>query len=188
MGAKLNEAPILKATSVKLGDGLISILLYVHHTPLKENKGTDKSWYRYEGLVAKEDDLKAMVQDLASDAKRTLPWKWPTKEPTWNPDWYMSYDGHEDNARFAAWLNLRIKKALDFPAYLDLIKNGNSKLASGKIKHSDAATYDCDEPYERDDGQTVDVTDIESLKKAAGHTFCHRCVLKRSLPKTPSVA
>jgi hypothetical protein len=185
MAAKLNEAPILKATSVDLGDGDVGILLYVHHTPLKENKGKDPSWYRYEGVVMKKDQLQKLVQDSMADAVRLQPWRWLSKDPFWK-DLYMSYDGGTDNGKFAAWLNCRIKKILPWDQYIDLVKNGNKRKSNGQIVHSDSAGYDWQEAYVRDDGQKVDVTDQAQLKASLGHTFCHACVMKRQLPKNPT--
>ena len=81
MACKPNEVTILKAQSVKLDNDTVLVLTYMYHTADKEARkaGTDKSFYRYEGRIAKIADLKSEIHDLMQDAVALKPYVWPTK-------------------------------------------------------------------------------------------------------------
>ena len=185
MACKLNEVTILKAQSVKLDNDTALLLTYMYHTAEKEARkaGTDKSFYRYEGRIAKISDLKTEIHDLMQDAVALKPYAWPTKSKSWNPDWFLGYKGSQTtNKEAAKWLRRQVNKMISWSDFLDLAKNGVKKTAKG-IKSYPSARYDLTD-FELEDGTVLnlDVTDPAPLAKLAGKTFSKKVILKRELP------
>lgn len=187
MACKPNEVSILKAQFVKLDDDTTMILTYMFHTADKEARkaGTDKSFYRYEGRIAKMTDLKKEVHDLMQDDVALKQYVWPTKSKSWNPDWFLGYYGSKTTNKDAAkWLRRRTSKLMSWTDFIDFAKNGVKKTAKG-VKSYQSARLDLTD-YELEDGTklSLDITDPVSLAKFAGKTFSKQVVLKRNLPKT----
>ena len=186
MACKPNEVTILKAQSVKLDNDTVLVLTYMYHTADKEARkaGTDKSFYRYEGRIAKLADLKTEIHDLMQDAVALKPYVWPTKSKSWNPAWFLGYHGSQTtNKEAAKWLRRQTSKLMSWPDFLDLAKNGVKKTAKG-IKSYPSARYDLTD-YDLEDGTklSLDTTDPASIAKLAGKTFSKQVILKRELPK-----
>ena len=180
MACRPNEISILKAASAKLDADNLLVLAVMYHTASKEDKRNGaKSFYTLEGRIVKIDDLKTEIASMKLDANKLSPWKWPTKNPLWTDEYYLSYDGSATNARGAKWLQDRITKALSWTAFLDLAKNGVKQTARGP-KTSDSAKYDL-EDYVTEGGLQFSIDSVENMLKLGPTTFSKRIILKRDM-------
>ena len=181
MSLKPKEIAISKAVSVKLTDDMIAIVAHVYHTADRKTNPNDTSWYKYVGRVAKISDLEAEIATLKDPANRLNAWHWEC--PAWPADWFFGYDDSNTQAKASRWLQMKIKKALTWDAYVKLVKDGIKHVASlGKEKAYPGGMYDV-EGYQDFKGVTFDITDKEALISHCGQTFWKDCVAKRQLPK-----
>lgn len=186
MACKPNEVSILKTQSVKLDNDTTMILTYMFHTADKEARkaGTDKSFYRYEGRIVKNEDLKAEIHALMQDDVALQQYVWPTKSKSWNSAWWLGYYGSKTtNKEAAQWLRRQMNKAIAWTDFLELAKNGVKRTAKG-IKTYPAARYDLT-GYELDDGAafSLDTAEPQSLVSQAGKTFSKPVIMKREIAK-----
>lgn len=184
-GLKTNEVAILKASSCKLdGTDLIVILTCFYHTVAAENKGNEKSWYRYEGIVLPEAKLKELAQEWDTPPKSKEPWRWPTQDPTWSPEWELTTGGQYFFAKGASWLNCKIKKALPWKEFYEHVHDGITRFKNGKVKTSETSKFPAEtEPWFLDNGQPIaNVYDPKFLASISGHTFHNQVQMKRELP------
>lgn len=181
MALKEKEIAISKAVSVKLNDQTIAIIAHVYHTADRKANPDDKSWYKYVGRVVDITDLKAEIEDKRSDANRLKNWEW--KCPAWPDDMYFGYDRSNANSKGARWLEMRLKKALEWDDYVKVVRDGIKKIArTGYEKQYPTAAYET-EAYQKPDGSTISILDLNALLAAKGTPFWKNCLLKRDLPK-----
>jgi len=181
MALKHKEIAISKAVSVKLDDETIAIIAHVYHTADKAAHPEDKSWYKYAGRVVRIADLEAEIARKSSDAERLETWKWQC--PAWPDDMFFGYDNANSRAKEARWLQMRLKKALDWDSYVKLVRDGIRRIAKSNVeKQFPSARYETD-GYTTQDGAALSILDIAALKSCAGKQFWKNCILKRDLPK-----
>lgn len=183
MACKLNEIVILKSSAVQLDQDTMMLLNCMYHTADKEAKrnGADKSFYRYEGRVMKIADFKAMIDDYKSDAHAMETWTWPTKDPWWKPEYFISYFGDKTKKVASKWYKNRLSKIMSWDNFLKLAKDGVKMTAKGP-KTSDSAKYELND-YVTEDGQKFSIDTPETMLKLVNKSFGHPIVLKRELPK-----
>lgn len=180
MPLKPKEIAISKSCSVKLDDNTIAILAHVYHTADKKAYPEDHSWYRYIGRVAKLKDLEAEIQDDKSIEHRLEPWTW--KSSLWPDDWFFGYDRGNDKAKAARWLAMKVKKAMDWDAYLKLVKDGIKHVAStGKESCSPTASYATAGYKAENSDRMFDITSKQDLADLEGKFFWKDCPLKHDI-------
>ena len=175
-GLKLNEVAISKCVSVKLDDETVAIIGLMYHTGNRRDNPDDKSWYRYEGRIAKIRDIEAEIEDMRRPDNRLNDWKWPDRE--WPEEWFMGYDKSNDNFRGAKFLRMKLKKMLDWDSYVKQVRDGIRRLANGSEKEYIGAKYECD-GYVSDNG----VSDISILDRQQLIDLCGSCISKKLLLK-----
>ena len=181
MALKHKEIAISKAVSVKLDDDTIAIIAHVYHTADKAAHPDDKSWYKYVGRVATIADLEAEIALKSSEAERLKTWTWAC--PAWPDDMFFGYDNSNAQSKEARWLQMRLKKALDWDSYVKLVRDGIRRIAkSSTEKQFPSARYETD-GYIDQDGKLLSILDPVSLKQHVGKQFWKDCILKRDLPK-----
>lgn len=167
--------------SVKLDDDTIAMVGLLYHTADKKENPDDTSWYMYEGRTAKIKDLEAEIAAMKSLEHRLDPWRWP--DPRWPEDWFMGYDDGDNNMKGQRFLTMKLKKALSWEAYLDLVLNGVKTLGNGTKKAYPSGRYET-KAYTDQDGQIFDITDKDALLARVGKCFSKKMPLKRdSRPK-----
>jgi hypothetical protein len=180
MPLKPKEIAISKSCSVKLDDSTIAILAHVYHTADKNADTNDKSWYRYIGRVAKVTDLEAEIQEDKSAEHRLETWTW--KSHLWPDDWFFGYDRGNNKAKAARWLAMKVKKAMDWEAYIKLVRDGIRHVAStGKEKQSSSASYATIGYSAEGSDSLFDITDKQQLLSLEGTFFWKDCPLKHDL-------
>jgi len=181
MALKLNEVAISKACSVKLDPETIAIVSLMYHTADHKAYPEDHSWYQYEARIAKIADIEAEIKSMKSLDNRLKKWKWPN--PTWPAEHFMGYDEANEQGKGARWLQMKLKKAMEWPQYLKLVNEGIKKLGTGKEKRYAGAQYETT-GYVSDDGQKdLTIIDREKLLSLCGHCLSKRLIAKRQLPK-----
>lgn len=172
------EIGLMKGVSTMLDPDTIFTLGYFVHTehmtdPITGREKTNRaaSEYVYVGRIDKLSDLKAEVAEMASDAKCTELWTWKGL-PKYKS---VIYDIGNTNARGAKWLNMRIKKAVDWDMFCKIVDGWKE---TKKAFNANAKYISTD--YVADDG-----TVIPNLKEAkdvllskVGQSIKHRITLK----------
>ena len=200
-----NEIEILRAVSMSLDDSEnrnpsddtpILVVSYQYHTEKNEpgenpedpdgkKNNRAKSRYRMIGFVDTVRNIKAKIENLKTDAMRTLPWKWEN-DPSWDGIVKYSYDN--DNRGKANWLRLKIKKCVSWEngqLILQGMKKDLRKTVDGERNpnyqkyaiFTKNAVYET-KGYSCTDGTTADLTDRETLKTKVGQTLCKEIVMK----------
>lgn len=178
MALKQKEIAISKACSVKLDNGLIGIVAHVYHTADRKSNPEDKSWYKYVCRVEKEADLKAEAEDKKKPENRLKLWTW--KCDAWPADWFFSYANGNEQIKEARWLEMKMKKALDWDAYVKLVTTGTKTVAALKCeKQYPKAAYEVN-GYTDKSGAQFDITSKADLAKLVGKTVWKDCPLKRA--------
>ena len=171
MALKPNEMAILKAVSVNLDPDTVMVLTLMYHTELQSgptaivnSKGKtpidrSKSQYRYEGFIAKKADLEAKIADAKANPQD--PWLWPNLK-----DFCIMGTPVSSRKDEAHWLNLKLKKAVDWPTAQKILDGW--KKSTNDFK--DSRKYD-KTGYTTDTNQALDIT-LEALTALGpGHTF-----------------
>ncbi len=181
MALKHKEIAISKAVSVRLDDQTIAIIAHVYHTADKAAHPDDRSWYKYVGRVVRVDELEAEIATKSSDAERLKTWKWAC--PAWSDDMFVGYDNSNQQSKEARWLQMRLKKALDWDSYVKLVRDGIRRIAKSNVeKQFPSGRYEVD-GYIDEDGKLFSILDQQSLSAHLGKIFWKNCQLKRDLPK-----
>ena len=181
MALKHKEIAISKAVSVRLDDQTIAIIAHVYHTADKAAHPDDRSWYKYVGRVVRVDELEAEIATKSSDAERLKTWKWAC--PAWPDDMFVGYDNSNQQSKEARWLQMRLKKALDWDSYVKLVRDGIRRIAkSNAEKQFPSAAYET-EAYQDSEGNSFSILDLNALTSHLGKVFWKDCVMKRDMPK-----
>lgn len=136
-----------------------------------------KSAYRWLGRVWKLSDMRAMGNEMFSDAKRLLPWHWPN-DPTWKGRILTS---DSTNYQFSKWISCKIGKMTSW-------ENGQKLLAGWSKKEQCFKPKDAypTENYLTESGTTVSLKSKEDLLKHVNENIwlpIERTGLKRSNAK-----
>ena len=157
---------ILKAVSIKLDEDKVLLATLQYHVE-KGNRAASR--YRWLARVCKVEDIKAKISELKSDALRLEGWKWPN-DPSWNG---KICTNDSTNARAAAWLQLKLSKAVSWDEGQKLL-NGFKKT---KNAYNPKAVYEI-EGYTCTDGSTVSLADKEALISKVGQNLAKEQTLK----------
>lgn len=166
------EISLMKGVSTKLNNDTLFTLGYFVHT---EEHARDKSEYVYVGRIDKIKDLEAEIKDLGTDAKKLNKWIWKGL-PNYNS---VVYDKHDTNDRGSKWLNMKLKKAVDWDMFCKIIDGWKE----AKKAFNDNAKY-VSTDYTSDDN-TVKLTNLKESKSEllnlVGHSVIHKCALKSQM-------
>ena len=66
MPMRLNEVSCLKKCAGQLDESTVAIICLMYHTANRKENPEDKSFYRYEVLVEKIDNVKKMIAEMNS--------------------------------------------------------------------------------------------------------------------------
>lgn len=175
------EIALVKGVATMLNADTIFTLGYFVHTEHaldpatgREKTNRNASEYVYVGRIDKLSDLKNEIAEMASDAKCTQLWTWKGLSNYAS----VTYDVSNTNARGAKWLNMRIKKAVDWDMFCKIVDGWKE---TKKAFNANARYVSVD--YVADDG-----TLIPNLKEAkdiliakVGQSIKHRITLKCEL-------
>lgn len=154
---KPNEITVLKAVSTRLDSDTLLIMAYMYHSDPSDRRA---SQYRTEARIVKESTLRDEIARLESDAKRTIPYRWPTIEK-----FDLLMDDSTTGAKAAAWHKMRIKKALEWPKFLKVLEG--FRITAGKLSKTanENAKWDVAEFRKQGDssGRLFEMTDREGL-------------------------
>lgn len=171
-GLKQNEVAISKCVSVELDKETVAIIGLMYHTANRKENPDDKSWYRYEGRIAKIADIRAEIEEMRKPENRMKDWKWPNRE--WPTEWFMGYDKSNDNMKGSKFLAMKLKKMLDWETYVRQVRDGVRVLANGCEKAYTGAKYETDD-FVSDSG----LSGINILDKGQLLSLCGQCVSKK---------
>ena len=180
MACRLNEIAVSKCVSVKLSDDTVALVAHMYHTADRSQNPNDESFYMYEGRVAKIADIEAEIAQMKSFDYRLKLWKWP--DPTWPTDWFMGYDGDNNQMKGQRFLKMKLKKMLKWEDYVLLVTKGIKTLGTGKKKAYPSGKYET-EGYTDQDGKTFSILDREALLARCGKCFTKKMPLKRASKK-----
>lgn len=149
---------VLKAISFKVDDQKMCIVTLQYHTELDDDGKTSKTKSRYRWLarVVNIEEARQKVAWLCDDSRRLERWAWPN-DPSW--DGFIATD-KSTNDKFSSWLNLRVKKCVDWDMGQKLLKGWKKTEEEYNLN----AAYDT-EGYQTESGEIISLTDRESLKK-----------------------
>lgn len=165
-----NEISLMKGVMTKLNDDIVFTLGYFVHT---EPHARDKSVYLYLGRIDKLDDIKAEAAEMLKDEHRLENWTWPGLQ-NFNA---VVYDNKITKARGAAWIQTKIKKAVDFDEFVKILDGWKET----KKEYNANAKY-ASEDYVADNGQVINDLRLshDVLLSLVGHTIIHHNTFKRS--------
>jgi len=127
------------------------------------------SRYRWLARVCDVQAVKDQIAFLKADANRLLGWKWPD-DPSWDG---KICTNDSTNSRAAAWLQLKLNKAVSWEDGLEIFKGYKKAQKAYNLK----AAYET-EGYSASDGSVLNLTDKAALLAHRGQNLVKEQVLK----------
>ena len=178
MPMRLNEVSCLKKCAGQLDESTVAIICLMYHTANRKENPEDKSFYRYEVLVEKIDNVKKMIAEMNSAENKFETWKW--KNPSWNKDFYMEYNKFNDNAHGAKFFKNCILKILPWDSFVKKIRDGISYVALDKREKCVPSSKYPVEGYEDADGnKELSIIDKDVLMNHCGKFMWKNIPLKK---------
>jgi hypothetical protein len=158
----------------------MAIVGLMYHTADKKTFPEDKSFYRYEVMVKKIDDVKAMIAEMNKDENRLNTWQWGND--TWDKNHFMEYTKFNDNAHGAKFFKNCVNKMLTWEAYVKKVRDGISYVSiDKKEKYTPSAKYDVEGYEDKDGNKNISIVDKETLLSYVDKFVWKNIPLKRTL-------
>ena len=177
---KPDEMTLLKSTSFKLNDDVVALLMYQYHTERNEFGKVDhsKSKYRYLLVIDTIANFKALAQRLLSDECRMERFQWPNDYEKW----YLYY-GHGRTEEIGNWLNKQMKRANAWEKGQKVLEGWSFTATNPEGSFSPTSMYHTDN-YVNAKGETISITDLDTMLKHIGETFIRQKTEESSKKKT----